>query len=100
MTALALDDPPVTTARRFSRRRALGMGHPLAVNAAALRSLTQSIRLASSASSANSNRTAKNSWLWPLKSPDCIRPVAAATAPALAVEVGRITEQSGRFGLM
>ena len=57
-------------------------------------------RLAASAAAAKPNRAVKNPWLCPLNSPDWVSPVAAATAPPLAVDVGRITAQSGRFAWM
>ena len=60
----------------------------------------QDPRLALSASSAKSNKTLKNSLLCPLNRPDLVKPVAAATAPAFAVEVGRITEHNGSLVLM
>src|SRR5713101_2363220 len=43
-------------------------------------------REAASASWASSNRVSKNASLCPLKSPEWLNPVAAATAPPLAVD--------------
>jgi hypothetical protein len=55
---------------------------------------------AASACLASSNSVVKNLMLWPANNPDFDRPVAAATAPAFAVSVGRITETNGRLVLM
>src|SRR6266511_2991096 len=56
--------------------------------------------LVASAAAASPNKALKNPLLCPLKSPDWVNPVAAAIAPPLAMEVGRITARSGRLELM
>jgi hypothetical protein len=42
----------------------------------------------------------KNAELCPVNNPDPVRDARAATAPALLVDVGRITEQSGSLESM
>ena len=57
----------------------------------------QDWRLAESAAVASPTAASMNALLWPAKSPEPASPVAAATAPALAVLRGRMTEQTGKF---
>src|SRR4051794_9648573 len=57
-------------------------------------------RFAASAAFANEPNREKNAADCPAKSPESVRALTAATAPAFAVEAGRITEQIGRVGSM
>jgi hypothetical protein len=57
-------------------------------------------RFAASASFAMLMSNALNSGGWPMNSPDAIRKFAAPSASICPGEVGRITAQRGKFGLM
>ena len=57
-------------------------------------------RLAESASSASSFRRLKNASLCPWNNPIAVKKFAAATAPAFWVNIGLMTEQTGRSALM
>jgi len=57
-------------------------------------------RSAASASFAMLMSNSLNSGCWPMNSPDAIRKFAAPSASICPGEVGRITAQRGKFGLM
>src|SRR6267143_6042835 len=51
------------------------------------------LRSAASAALASGTTASKKAWLWPRNRPEFTRPVAAATAPAVLVLRGLMTEQ-------
>jgi hypothetical protein len=57
-------------------------------------------RTAASAAVASAVTASKNAGLWPSNRPDFTNPVAAATAPAILLFRGLITEQRGKLGSM
>lgn len=57
-------------------------------------------RTAASAAVASAVTAAKKAGLWPSNKPEFTNPVAAATAPAVLVFRGLITEQGGKLGSM
>src|SRR2546430_1864985 len=63
--------------------------------------LNQHLRVASSACSASSPTTLKNSLDWPMNSPSAVKPLTVATAPKIegSVETGRMIETAGNFRL-
>src|SRR5580693_8092594 len=81
-------------------RRAVGFRTASARRETQIATSRDQLRVAASASCAKLSTSSENSGDWPINSPSLMKPLIAPTASICPGEVGRITAQWGKLGLM